>query len=77
MENSNTNTYTDKISKSFNKAFDKVKGFDSQAVLKSINENMIVIVVNILLVIAVALMIWNYSYNRTLEKTLCDDMLSM
>lgn len=77
MENSNTNTYTDKISKSFNKAFDKVKGFDSQAVLKSINENMIVIVVNILLVIAVALMIWNYSYNRTLEKTLCDDMLAM
>ncbi len=77
MENSTVKSYSSKISNSFNKAFDRVKSIDTGKLIKNINENMIVIMVNILLVIAIALMIWNYSYNRTLEKTLCDDMLAM
>jgi len=77
MENSSTSTYTGKISGSINKAFNTVKSVDTGKILRSLNENMIVIMVNILLVIAIALMIWNYSYNRTLEKALCDDMIAM
>ena len=77
MENSTVKSYSSKISNSFNKAFDRVKSIDTGKLIKNINENMIVIMVNVLLVIAIALMIWNYSYNRTLEKTLCDDMLAM
>ena len=61
------NTYAKKMANTFNKAFDKVKSVDTSKLLRSINENMIVIVINILLVIAIALMIWNYDYNRSLE----------
>jgi len=77
MEKSTADTYASKISTSFNKAFTSIKSVDTGKIIASINENMIVIVVNILLIIAVALMIWNYSYNRTLENTLCKKMNAM
>lgn len=77
MEDSTANTYTKKVANTFNKAYDKVKSFDTSKLIRSINENVIVIVINILLVIAIALMIWNYDYNRSLEETLCDKMLDL
>ena len=69
--------YAKKMANTFNKAFDQVKSVDTAKLLRSINENMIIIVINILLVIAVALMIWNYDYNRSLETTLCEKMLDL
>lgn len=77
MEDSTATTYTKKVANTFNKAFDNVKSFDTAKLIRSMNENMIIIVVNILLVIAIALMIWNYDYNRSLESTLCEKMLDL
>ena len=77
MEDSTATTYSKKMANTFNKAFDNVKSFDTAKLIRSLNENMIIIVINILLVIAIALMIWNYDYNRSLESTLCEKMLDL
>ncbi len=71
MEESTVNKYTNKISESFSKAVDTIKKTNPRDVMRNLNQNMAVVVINVFLVIAIVFMFWNMYYNTTLEKKLC------
>ena len=71
MEESTVNKYSNKISESFRNAVDTIKKTRPRDVIRNINQNMVIILINVFLVIAIIFMFWNMYYNTTLERKLC------